>query len=220
MSSVLLFFVFLFSCYSEPAADDDNSTDESQSPSFVDNVPGTVPGADTEENSSDSIDTGPSPVTWTDCDQWVGSHPCDFTLKDQNQNDWNLYDHYGTVILIDFSTMWCSVCKSVASDIEMFQEQYTAAGHNFLWVTVLIEDSQRGEVDPADVTAWVNEYSVTSSVVLASSRDMIDLSGKDGYPITSWPTFVLIDDEMVLTHGLNGWNESVVLGWIDDAFGI
>jgi len=189
-------------------------------PGFFDNDPGTDLNDLDSEGENVNVDTSPSPVTWTECDQWPGSHPCDFTLKDQNQADWNLYDHYGTVILIDFSTMWCTVCKNIASDIEDIQSRYVSAGHNFLWVTVLIEDAQRGDVDPGDVTAWVDEYGITSSIVLAGSRDMIDLSGEDGYPITSWPTLVVIDDEMILTNGLNGWNEGVVLGWVDDALGL
>ena len=36
--------------------------------------------------------------------------------------------------------------------------------------------------------------------VLGSDRNMIDYSAKTGYPITSWPTLVVIDKQMVLRH--------------------
>ena len=33
-------------------------------------------------------------------------------------------------------------------------------------------------------------------------------------PITSWPTLVVIDQNMVLQYGINGWNEATVSGWV------
>ena len=42
-------------------------------------------------------------------------------------------------------------------------------------------------------------------------------NGMTGYPISAWPTFVVIDREMVLTNGLNGWSESIVFDWVDEA---
>lgn len=174
------------------------------------------PNSDTA-SVRDTKDTGePSPITWTDCDQWPGSHPCDFTLKDKDGNEWNLYDHYGTVMVIDFSTMWCSVCKRIAPDAQAFQDKYIANGYDFMWVTVLIDDATGGTVESSELSAWVNEYGMTTSPVLAGDRDMVDLSGIDGYPISAWPTLVVITDEMVLYQGLNGWNETTIFGWVDE----
>ena len=57
----------------------------------------------------------------------------------------------------------------------------------------------------------------TEALVLAGSRDMIDTTEplEDGYPITSWPTIVVIDRSMVLQHGLNGWSQSAIQGWVE-----
>jgi hypothetical protein len=33
--------------------------------------------------------------------------------------------------------------------------------------------------------------------------------------VTSWPTLVIIDRNMVLQHGLNGWNEGTIQGWVE-----
>ena len=64
----------------------------------------------------------PDPITWEDCGGYVGDHPCDFTFSDQDGNDWNLYDHYGDVLLLDFSTMWCYYCKVSAADVQLMQD--------------------------------------------------------------------------------------------------
>ena len=110
-------------------------------------------------------------------------------------------------MLVDFSTMWCSVCNNIASKGDEFETKY--AGRNFQWITVLIDDSSGGEVDLADVQAWVSAHSLNSTV-LAGNRSIIDTTAADGYPISSWPTLVLIGNDMEILAGWHGWNESWV----------
>ena len=198
---------------------DDVETEESHFGDGIvsENPPGAGDnGDDTSVDTSASEEEEESPVTWTNCDQWPGSHPCDFTLTDHDGNDWNLYDHYGTTMVIEFSTMWCSVCKAIAPDIQKHQDTYTSQGYDFLWVTVLIDDAAGGTVELSEIQDWANVYGMTTAPVLAGSRSMVDLTGMTGYPISSWPTLVVISDEMVLTQGINGWNEATILGWVDD----
>lgn len=160
-------------------------------------------------------------VTWTDCSQIPGDHPCDFTFVDQNGDNWSLYDNYPTVMVIDFSTMWCSVCKNIAPAVQGHVDDYVARGYDFMWVTVLVEDATGDAPELSEIQDWANTYGMTTSPVLAGNRaDVVDLSAQSGYPITAWPTLVVIDNNMVLTQGINGWNEATVFGWVDEALGI
>ena len=168
----------------------------------------------------DTVDPGPidtgkdrSWVTWTDCGGGVGDHACDFTFKDQHDADWPLYDQRGKLTLLDFSTMWCSVCNNIATKGDEFESMY--ADQPFQWITVLVDDSAGGEVGASDVQAWVSAYSI-SSTVLAGDRSIIDASAADGFPITSWPTLVLVGEEMEILAGWHGWNESWVTTAIED----
>ena len=77
---------------------------------------------DDSATEPDASDTS-NPITWTDCGGKVGDRPCDFTFVDQNGDEWNLYDNYGQVILLDFSTMWCSYCQISAMDVQNVQDQ-------------------------------------------------------------------------------------------------
>ena len=167
-----------------------------------------------EPEGSDIHGGSPANVTWSECNQRVGSHPCDFSLIDQFGDTFTLYDNFATVMVIDFSTMWCSVCKNIAPDVQDFQDEYGPNG--FLWVTVLIDNATGGEPTLEDIENWADTYGIETSPVLVGSRDMVDLTAQNGYPITSWPTLVVIDRDMNLAYGINGWNESVIRGWVED----
>ena len=169
------------------------------------------------ETSTDTVheEQGPdrSFVTWETCSQMPGDHPCDFTLKDQNGDDWSLYDHYGEVIVIDFSAMWCGVCNNMANDAQVFTDDYGSQG--FSWITILVDDATGNPPDQSDLELWCDLYGIDDAHVLAGDRSLIDMTATAGYPISAWPTFVVIDREMVLQYGLVGWNESTVRGYVE-----
>ena len=168
-----------------------------------------------EDSSVVSIPEDPYPwATWETCAHNIGDNPCNFELTDQNGIQQDLYQHHGKVIVLDFSVMWCGPCNMIAPIADQWNAQY--GSDDFVWITVLIEDSAGGPVDVSDLQTWATMHS-TEALVLAGSRDMIDTTEplEDGYPITSWPTIVVIDRSMVLQHGLNGWSQSAIQGWVE-----
>ena len=161
------------------------------------------------------VETGPpSPITWEDCSQQVGDHPCDFTLKDQNGDNWNLYDNYGSIIIVDFSAEWCYYCQVAASESEAFMVNYEE--DNILYITILIED-RYGDSPPsaAIIDYWVDYFGI-SDPVLAGSREMIDASGTEGWPVSAWPTFFIIDRDMILRENIRGYSGSSLMTTIDN----
>jgi thiol-disulfide isomerase/thioredoxin len=171
-------------------------------------------------NDDDSSDVPPN-ITWDDCGGDVGDKACNFTFMDQNGDDWDLYDHYGTVMVLDFSTMWCGVCQNIAPYAQSHQDNYTSMGHDFLWVTVLVDEMAWGdEPELEDIQDWADTYGMESSPVLAGNRDIIDTTAENGYPISSWPTIVIVDETLTIYNGLRGWNESTVFKWVDEVLEI
>jgi thiol-disulfide isomerase/thioredoxin len=133
---------------------------------------------------------------------------------DQYGEQVELYEHYGKVILLDLSAMWCGPCNMIAPYGEQWVQRL--GEENFIWITVLLEDTNRDTVELSDLQVWATTHGITLPV-LAGSRDMIDLTEplEDGYPVTSWPTLVVIDRGMTLQHGINGWNEAVITSWVE-----
>ena len=152
-------------------------------------------------------------VTWTECSQKPGDHPCNFSLMDQNEDMFDLYDQHGKVIVVDLSSIWCVVCQNIATKGEDFGADYGA--ENVVWITILVDGPAYG-VPPtlAEIQSWASNYNIIGPVLMGD-RSLVDLNAETGYPVTGWPTLVVIDQDMVLQYGINGWNESTVRGWVE-----
>jgi len=148
----------------------------------------------------------PDKPPWDICLGTSGEHPCDFTLMDQDGNHVRLYDYYGKVIILDFSTMWCGPCQLAARSVETTINKY--GEDEIVYITVLIENSFGKDPDLRDLENWATENGIKSAPVLGGSRDF--LNGSD-WVITAWPTFFFIDQDMVLQGGLVGYSP----GYID-----
>ena len=115
-------------------------------------------------------------------------------------------------IVVDLSSIWCVVCNNIAAKGEEFVADYGA--ENVVWLTILVDGSTYGTPPTLEeIQNWAAVYGLTGPVLLGD-RSLVDLSAETGYPVSGWPTLVVIDQEMVLQHGINGWNESTVRGWV------
>ena len=159
-------------------------------------------------------------IEYEECSGFVGDHPCNFEFLDQNGEEWNLWNHTGTVLVVDFSTIWCSVCKNIAPDTQAHQDAYTDLGYDLLWVTVLVADQSNGTVELEEAQEWADTYGITTAPVLAGDRSVIDLTAEEGIPASAWPTFIVIDEEMRITFGQLGWSEDSIISAVDDVLGL
>ena len=145
-----------------------------------------------------------SPIHWDECSYRIGEHICNVELTDSNLGEFDLYEHYGKPIVIQLAAEWCGPCHTAGGFAEQFMADW--AVEDLLWVTIIIENDQ-DKPRCEDLAEWVSSKGITNAVVLAGSRDLLDPTGLDGFPLTSWPTFVLLDRDMKVFHGFSGWSE-------------
>ena len=134
-----------------------------------------------------------NPPWGTECSQSIGSNPCDFTFKDQNNNDVSLYDYYGKIIILDISAMWCGPCQSAAKEVEEIHQKY---GKDVVYLTVLIDDMQFEAPRVVDAKTWADAFGIVGAPVLAGNRDITSHSYDLGWVMSSFPTFFIINRDM------------------------
>ena len=158
-----------------------------------------------------------------DCQQIdIGDKACNFTLLDQNGDVWELYEHEGKVILIDFSTALCYPCQMAGAYTQGIQDDYAEQG--FYFVTVLLENKYGEEPSELDIDALVNDHNVTTAPVLQGSKDkMIDSQdgsvaepGVTGYLLGAYPTYIYIGRDMKFYAGHVGFSEEYIRQKIEE----
>jgi peroxiredoxin len=92
-----------------------------------------------------------------------GRYAYDFTLIDPQGKQVALSDYRGKVVLLNFCSMWCSICRTEAQHLEELYQKYKDDG--LVIITVLA-----GDIDGMNVTAdecrlWVKEFGLTSLVL-------------------------------------------------------
>tara|TARA_R110001599_G_scaffold43092_3_gene129362 strand:- start:1024 stop:1623 length:600 start_codon:yes stop_codon:yes gene_type:complete len=153
-------------------------------------------------------------VIWDTCSQSIGDHPCDFSLVDQNEKEFLLYDHIGKIIILDFSAMWCGPCQRAAYEVEELQKKYN---EDIIYVTVLIENESGSPPTKYDIKRWADAYGINTAPVLMGSRDLFNPDPSLGWNIDAWPQYHIIGKDMVFYMSFTGFSEGRLEMIIQDA---
>lgn len=150
-----------------------------------------------------------------DCRQAIaGDKVCNFILRDQDGKIFELYQHEGKVIVLDFATSWCPPCQAAGMYVQDIQDDYE---DEIVFATVLLDGYTYG-VPPimSEVEAWVTTHDITSAPVLYGSRElMMDSRGEDGYIISAYPTYVYINKNLIFAGTHTGFGDEYVRSLID-----
>ena len=119
----------------------------------------------------------------------VGDVPHDFRLIDQHGAEVSLWQFYGSVVLLDISTMWCAPCQQIAQDVNETWEDYRDEG--FMYLTVLPEDFEGASVGADDLDLWAENFNIEAPVMADDGGYSYEVE-----PNHEWPVVMLINRKM------------------------
>ena len=128
----------------------------------------------------------------------VNDIAADFSAKGQSGQNVNLYQHFGKVILIDFSADWCGPCRDEAGQLETVFQNHKNKG--FQIITLLISGS------PA---TWANEYKLTFPVLDDKPQYVWSIYGEGYVPLN-----IVLDRNMTIRYKRAGYYESTIVDTI------
>ncbi len=126
----------------------------------------------------------------------------DFSLPTLDGRTWNLADHRGRVVLVNFWATWCPPCRMETPELVSLQSDYKSRGLDIAGINM--------DDDPAVVRPFVERYNINYPVLLPRQRFSL------GDHIDALPTSILLDREGRVARQYVGMiSEAAVRGDID-----
>ena len=164
--------------------------------------------SDTSEIKEEVVE---SPIHWTECSYNGGDHICDLTLSTAAGEMDNLYAHYGEVIVLDVSAMWCGPCQEAAwnsNSIDVMTDGVT-------WINILIENLDGETPTQEDGQLWGDHFGIWHDEIWLGSSDNRDPEGFNGFANTGWPYFLVLDKDLRIRVVQAGWNKEELIAHIE-----
>lgn len=120
-----------------------------------------------------------------------GATAADFRLGDQFGDEVSLWQFYGNVIVLDFSTMWCAPCAELAKEIDHTVDDYEAEG--FTYLTMLTQTVAGEQPVAEDLTKWAVDNSISQPVLTVDSE--LEVQVMTGY---AYPRILVVDRDMTV----------------------
>lgn len=162
-----------------------------------------------------AIEEDTSPIHWEDfeCSYNIGDHICNLRLITAMNTVDELYAHHGAPMVLEVTSMRCSDCQRSSGN----NQYLTTMSGDMRWITIIMENEAGMNPSVSDGRRWANAFTLPYFYVWLGGRSHIDTNlGKNGFPYSSYPYYVLIDDDLVIYTVIEGYDKDKIINNITD----
>ena len=141
--------------------------------------------------------------------QKIGNTIKSFQEKDQYGNDFSLDSYKGKVILLNISAMWCSPCRSEASELMELYNTYKERGFEIVQCIYQDENGQRS--DQSDIKRWADEFNISYTVINDPDGSLTNFFTFSGIPFN-----IIIGRDFTIQYRLEGFYKEDIIKKIED----
>jgi hypothetical protein len=156
-----------------------------------------------------------NPIAWEEfeCSYNIGDHICNLRLPTTMNTVDELYNYHGAPLLLEVTSMRCSDCQRSASNNEYMR----IMGGDIRWIIIIMENEAGINPSVSDGRRWANAFKLSYFYVWLASRTNIDIHlGKTGFPYSSYPYYVLIDNDLRIYSVIEGYDKDKIINNITD----
>ena len=156
-----------------------------------------------------------SPISWdeSECSYNIGDHICNLRLVTAMNTVDQLYEYHGEPFMIEVTSMRCSDCQRAAAN----NDYLVIMGSGIRWITIIMENEAGMDPSVSDGRRWANAFTLPYFYVWLGGRANIDIHhGKTGFPYSSYPYYVLVDDDLVIRSVVEGYDKDKIINNITD----
>ncbi len=122
----------------------------------------------------------------------AGSIVAPFTAANQSGGSFNLADHFGRVILMDFASDGSAPCQERAQKAEALYQKYKNRG--FTYILIVIQGS---------AASWASTYGLTFPVLDDNAQMVYSAFRKSSIPLP-----IILDRNMTIRYKVEGFNQT------------
>jgi len=120
----------------------------------------------------------------------------DFELTNLAGGEMSLAEYRGSVVIVNFWTTWCKVCKTEMPHVQKLYEHYASQGEAVQLVSVNVTSQ---EASAAGVERYMQEYGYNFPLALDMRGEAADL-----YRVNAFPSTFIIDAGGVIRERMLG----------------
>lgn len=140
----------------------------------------------------------------------IGDIVEDQCLPDQNGDQVSLWQFYGSVWVLDVSTIWCQPCQDLARGLQDIVDKFEPEG--FVYLTVLAQDLGTDVPDQAELAGWGEDFGIESPIV-ADTVGFTSGVVRNGV----YPAVLIIDRDLSVIERLDVPDDAIIEAAVERA---